>query len=372
MPESGVNDNFWNSLLTAGMSMYASGKKKKEENKQLDWMNSILADKQRYEDEKVARYKSSPAAQMSPMIMEMLVNAYGPKFKKYGIDMPIEKMLSAINGGSQGPSSASNGPSGGGVQQRTLSQIANGEEPRPMAPTGGGTRWMGGPNPKGYKYGQNVLTPELVNNARKTGDFRLVGGKVDPEIEGYNGKTWDSGLEVSKSLGMGLDWGTPATALSGPRENTRKSYGSGEWVNKDGKKGYVGTGATGAYLGYTPSVTNVTQWKDPSISKGNFEGDGGGWDDSKPTPEQIIGGEASGPLDDKVGFLEWLQSAKNKHPVLWGIGKAVGNLLVPGLPNLASGAIDPLVARGFGDGQSGNAGITRVGNRKRGGQWGAK
>lgn len=348
MPESGGNDNFWNSLLTAAASTWASGKKKKEENKQLDWMNSILDDKRRYEEEKIARYKSSPGAQMSPMIMEMLVNAFGPKFKKYGIDMPLDKMLSAINGGSQAPSGASNGPSGGGMQQRSLSQIANGEEPQ---------------------QGRTVADMIASQLGRDSNYTKQTGVKiqrgVDPEIEGYSGKTWN---DLRDKNGGG---GVSAWDVGGSREGTRKDYGSGEWSNSGGKKSFTGTGAAGDQIVYKPTKTNVTQWKDPKIYNGNFEGDGGGWDSSKSTPEQVIGGEASGPVDDKVGFLEWLQNAKNNHPVLWGIGKTVGNLLVPGLPNIASGAIDPLVARGFGDGQAGNAGITKTGNRKRGGKWGA-
>lgn len=334
MPESGGNDNFWNSLLTAGMSMYASGKKKKEENKQLDWMNSILADKRRYEDEKIARYKSSPAAQMSPMIMEMLVNAYGPKFKKYGIDMPLDKMLAAINGGSQGPSGASGGTSDGAAPQRTLSQIANGE----------------GVNLRFQARSDGTFGP--ANTTMKNGTQYTM-GKLDPEIEEYNGK----------------DWGDKIGFVDGDafaREKTHSGTGNAGWTkDSNGRKIYVGSLATGGNTAYTPSKTTTSDWRDTIVHNGGFEPDA-----YQPTPEQVIGGEASAPVDDKVGFLEWLQNVRNKHPVLWGIGKTVGNVIAPGLPNLASGAIDPLVARGFGDGQARNAGITKIGNRKRGGKWG--
>jgi hypothetical protein len=288
MPESGGNDNFWNALLTAGMSAYASGKKKKEDNKQLDWMNSILADKRRYEDEKIARYKSSPAAQMSPMIMEMLVNAYGPKFKKYGIDMPLDKMLSAINGGSQGPSGASGGPSGGGVQQRTLSQIANGEESQ------------------SERTVSDMIAAQLGSNAvygKKNGTMVIGSGKgMDAEWQRPN-------------YGGSQVWGA-STGDIGSREETRKSYGSGEWVKGDGQKGFVGTGATGAYLGYTPSVTNTTQWKDNKIENNNLEGDN--WEETAPKPEDIMGG--NGGIDiEKLG-IDWNKGGKR---VASGVGTAL-------------------------------------------------
>lgn len=47
-------------------------------------------------------------------------------------------------------------------------------------------------------------------------------GQVDPEIEGYNGKTWNSGLErAGVESNFGSVWGTPAGAVGGPRESTR-------------------------------------------------------------------------------------------------------------------------------------------------------
>ncbi len=296
MPESGGNDNFWNALLTAGMSAFASGKKKKEDNKQLDWMNSILADKRRYEDEKVARYKSSPAAQMSPMIMDMLVHAYGPKFKKYGIDMPLDKMLAAINGGSQGPSGASGGTSNGAVPQRTLSQIANGE----------GVKW-------GFQA-RSDGTFGPANTTMKNG-AQYTMGKLDPEIEGYNGK----------------DWGDKLGSVDGDafaREKTHSGTGNAGWTkDSNGRKIYVGSLATGGNTAYTPSKTTTSDWRDTIVHNGGFDDNPYAPSATSPTPEEIMGGAP--------GDKNWWQ----EHVKTWGpkaIG-LIGTLFSGGVGGAAAG-----------------------------------
>jgi hypothetical protein len=287
MPESGGNDNFWNALFTAGASMYAQNKKKKEENKNLDWMNSVLQEKRQYEEDKINRYKSSPGAQMSPLIMEMLVGAYAPKMKKFGIDFPLEKMLAAINGGG----GESGGAAGGGArpENRTLSQIANGERP-----TGEGVKW-------GFQArSDGTFGPS--NTTMKDGTGYTM-GKLDPENEGYNGKDWGNKLGSADGDIFG-------------REQTRDGTGGAEWTkDSNGRKVYAGRLATGGQTAFYPGTTKVTQWQDPTISKQNFEGDNYVPNGTAPTPEQVLNGEN---LGDMSKLKQWW--VKNGPKIAAGVG----------------------------------------------------
>lgn len=65
-----------------------------------------------------------------------------------------------------------------------------------------------------------------MNNARKDGSLAYSVGRVDPEIEGYSGKTWASrggnpSLEGAASGGVDGAWGVSASNVGGPREATR-------------------------------------------------------------------------------------------------------------------------------------------------------
>ena len=289
MPQSD-NNNFWNALLTAGASMYAQGKKKKEDNKQLEWMNSILADKRRYEEENVARYKSSPAAQMSPMIMEMLVGAYAPKFKKYGIDMPLDKMLAAITGGGSGPGGVSGAPEGtggstGATQRQSIDDLSSG---------------------KGIKWGFQARSDGTFGPANTTmkNGTQYTMGKLDPEIEGYNGKDWGNKLGSSDGDIFG-------------REQTRDGTGGAEWTkDSKGRKVYGGTLATGGRTAYTPSKTNVSDWRDTIVHRG-------GMDDDNWVPE-IEGTQSQDPISIMTGngIVDRIQGSAVRN-----VPGAVGGLL---------------------------------------------
>lgn len=339
------NNSFWNAMLTAGASMWAQGKKKKEDNKQLEWMNSILADKRRYEEEKIDRYKSSPAAQMSPMIMEMLVGAYGPKFKKYGIDMPLDRMLAAINGGGSGPGGGSGAPAGsggstGGTQRKSIDDISSGREPQAQGRTV-----------------SDMIAAQLGRNSA------------------YTAKTG-----VQTRMGVDSEWENPATAMRGSqmggasagslgsREDTRKSYGSGLWgKGAKGEKAYFGTGATDSFQ-YTPSTTTSSEWKDPTVHRGGFEGEeyssgeygipGSTLDPIR--PEDIMAG-----LDgaDKYTLAERYLDWRDKGGIGSKIFGWLGNAVMPGAPGSLDTTIRTGVNHGVWDGKKGNAGWKPISKR---------
>ena len=315
MPQSD-NNNFWNALLTAGASMFAQGKKKKEDNKQLEWMNSILADKRRYEEENVARYKSSPAAQMSPMIMEMLVGAYAPKFKKYGIDMPLDKMLAAITGGGSGPGGVSGAPEGtggstGATQRQSIDDLSSG---------------------KGIKWGFQARSDGTFGPANTTmkNGTQYTMGKLDPEIEGYNGKDWGNKLGSSDGDIFG-------------REQTRDGTGGAEWTkDSKGRKVYGGTLATGGRTAYTPSKTNVSDWRDTIVHRGGMDDDN--WTGTPPA-------SGANPVDTMLGVPSTDPTPGFLNPGNWWM-KFIKH--VPGYGSILSGAGNELYKHGIGDGEPDN------------------
>lgn len=104
---------------------------------------------------------------------------------------------------------------------------------------------------------------------RKAGTDYSV-GRVDPEIGGYNGKTWNDRRDSSDSTA-----GISAFDL-GQRENTRKDYGGGEWThetkNLGGKDYQVPTfhdeGATGTNIDHHGYGADVPPWMQRGLATG--------------------------------------------------------------------------------------------------------
>lgn len=183
-----------------------------------------------------------------------------------------------------------------------------------------------------------------MNNARKDGSLAYSVGKVDPEIEGYNGKTWASrggnpSLEGAASGGVDGAWGVSAGNVGGPRELTRG----------------MGSTTTQTERGYTTNTNGVASQTIP-----NQQGDlatGGtntvatsGMDPSRLLVVGSMLGITKGPKGTSMGpggtygngqfemsdIMDWARA----HPVLWGIAKVVGNIVMPGLPAIGTAALN--------------------------------
>lgn len=174
-------------------------------------------------------------------------------------------------------------------------------------------------------------------------------GQVDPEVEGYNGKTWESkggnyGLEGSASGGYN-PWGVSAAEVGGYREQTRG----------------MGNTTTQTERGYT-----VKQMPWNMIDEGadqafpNQQGDlatGGtlnvatdGMDGRKLLAMGAMLGLGSGPKGTTMGpngsygngqfemsdIMDWARA----HPVLWSIAKGLGNVVVPGAATIGTAALN--------------------------------
>ena len=240
--------------------------------------------------------------------------------------------------------------------------------------------------------------------ARKEGITYSV-GQVDPELEGYSGKTWASrrgipGLEGAASGGYN-PWGVSAGEVGGDREQTRG----------------MGSTSTQTERGYTTyNVKGDNKARGTEIESGGFEGENpfeiesGGFEpgafeyngDTKLTVPNIYGDLATGgegrfnsrdintiplgPLRGMLGFggdkvptgrdyvpsSTWedgqfqmadLYDYSKMHPWLWRILKGAGSMVLPGAGTIGSAFVQQGVPRGVGDGRPGNASFRRIENR---------
>lgn len=121
-----------------------------------------------------------------------------------------------------------------------------------------------------------------MNSARKAGDLSYSVGAVDPEIDGYNGKTWNShGAALDESGGSpSSSWGVRASQVGGPRESTRgmgntttqteRGYDNPEWNVAPGlrisqrqklQKGDLATGGEITHIGDGANVSpRMQKW----------------------------------------------------------------------------------------------------------------
>lgn len=173
-------------VISAG-SAYVSSKAAK---KQAEGVHDQWEDRMRYEEEKLARKRNSMGAKMAPYLMEQMLRVYGDQSKgRGGFTLPIDEILSNMN--IKGRQSGTYNSSNGGMEQ--------------LSP------------------GISVVQRSEMNQARKNGDRSYSLNKVDPEIDGYNGKVWtgirgSAELEGAPSAG---GFGVSARDVGGPRESTR-------------------------------------------------------------------------------------------------------------------------------------------------------
>lgn len=185
--------------------------------------------------------------------------------------------------------------------------------------------------------------------ARKEGTTYSV-GQVDPELEGYSGKTWQSrrgapGLEGAASGGGGGGFGVSAMDVGGPREATR---GMGNTTTQT-ERGYtvrdmpwnmIDEGADQAFpnqrgdLATGGQLQVATEGMDPSrlLAVGAMLGLSSGPKGTTMGPNGTYGNGEFEMSD----IMDWARA----HPVLWSIAKGIGNTIVPGLPQIATAGLN--------------------------------
>lgn len=208
---------------------------------------------------------------------------------------------------------------------------------------------------------------QAKETARKNG-ISYVAGQVDPEIEGYNGKTWNNSLSSNASLEgapSGGEWMGTSTAygVGGGREATRNMGNT----TTQTERGY--SNEVHAQGGLQASQTIPFQQGDLATG-GQMQVATSGMDPQKLMLMGSMLGITNGPKGTTMGpngtygdgkfqasdVINWAQ----QHPWLWKIGKTLGNLVIPGAATIGDAALRYGVSHGIGDGVPGNASIRRV------------
>ena len=106
-------------VLAAGTTIYAANQQKKMQQEQYKQQQNLYNEQIQYQQDQIAAARSTPMAQLAPILMESLINAYSGKLSKFGINLPVEEMLGAIGRGR--PSGGAMSAMLGGGLQATMS-----------------------------------------------------------------------------------------------------------------------------------------------------------------------------------------------------------------------------------------------------------
>ena len=302
-------------IIGAGAAYTSSrAAKKQQEGAHDEWERRM-----EYERDKVARKRDSMGGRMAPYIMEQMMKVYGQQSAgRGGFTLPIEEMMQNMNLK--------------GRQDGTYAPGSNGR------PTGGSFR-SGGSSDGGEERDLGTM---LSNQMYGSDGKRYLKG-MDPEIAGYNGKTWEgrrgsAALEGAPSSGG--SFGTSAFEVGGHREATRTNDGGATRVNM--------RGVNDSYKNANGSSMTLTQgdtqgWQGDLATGGTVTGRGMDLDTQKIMKIAAAVGIGSGPKgaplnpDGTYGdgrfqasdIADWMQH----HPILSAIFKSGANLVFPGAGN---------------------------------------
>ena len=337
----------WGAVIAGLASIYTQKKKKDAAKDQYEFQQSELERRNAYNQQIYEQKQNSPQAKASKYLLAYYMPQMIEKMKsrnKGGDTTMLDRMLADIMGGLDLDGSSGSGGSSSPFSSGSMAQV-------------GGTR----------KAGVNMQQREA---ARKAGDYAMVMGKIDPEAEGYNGKTWESKnqpltLDGSPTSGGGDVWGTSAQMVGGLREGT---HGMGNTTTQT-ERGYtvkdmpwnmIDEGADQAFPNQqgelaTGGTLNVaTDGIDPSklLSIGSMLGITSG---PKGTTMNANGtyGDGKFQMSDIVAWAK-------QNPVIWSILKGIGNVVLPGAATVGNAALNFAVNRGVGDGIPNNASIHRI------------
>jgi hypothetical protein len=306
------------------VSAYSSKKQKDAAKDQYKYQQGELDRQRQYAEEMYRRRQNTPSARASSYLMEYYLPQIVNKMKKNskgGDTSVLDRMLADIMGGIK---SSNNNSNSSYMSNSVLT--ANGERiPRQMRSDG--------------SFGP-------ANTTTGKGQVGYIMGKVNPELEdaGYNGKTWNSGLErAGVESNFGSVWGTPAGAVGGPRESTR-SMGN---TTTQTERGY--SNEVHAQGGLQASQTIPFQQGDLATG-GQMQVATSGMDPQKLMLMGSMLGITNGPKGTTMGpngtygngqfewsdVMDWARS----HPILWGIGKTIGNTIAPGLPQIGTAVLN--------------------------------
>lgn len=174
----------WGAVITGVVSAgaaYVSSKNAKKNAEQANKYNqSEYQARLDYEREKIARKQNSMGAGMAPFLADQMLHVYGEQSKgRGGFNLDIDAIRKAMHLDEREAGNFYN--QAGGNAQQGQGGVLGGASGSSYTPYNDGA----------LSGRSSAYSPKLTNEGRKNGSFRVVAGNVDPEIEGYNGKSWD-------------------------------------------------------------------------------------------------------------------------------------------------------------------------------------
>lgn len=177
-------------VLAAGSTIYAANQQKKMQQEQYKQQQNLYNEQMQYQQNQINSARNTPIAQLAPIFMEQLINAYSGKLSKYGINFPVDEMMRIIGRG--GGASGGQGGNGGGMQATMM----------PLVDAGGS---------RGYrKAEQTDFQDQHSEESRRQmmavggGTGRLLRHAVDTSGGAYADAIWNQETgNVLRSMGYG-------------------------------------------------------------------------------------------------------------------------------------------------------------------------
>lgn len=217
-------------LLTAGATVYAVNQQKKAQEHAYQQQMNQYNQAQQFQTDQINSYRNSPAALLAPYLMSAMVQAYGGKLAKFGINLPIDEMLGRIGGGSSpggggataGASQPMGGIGGGALTnlpfENAVASVAGPQgtifDPARAKYGGGGhmgqnsriqhrTYEDGGTLPSEGGYGGGTIDYDIFAGMQDPGYFQRMLGDSFGRIDAENGQMGAMGLNPNMDM---RDW----------------------------------------------------------------------------------------------------------------------------------------------------------------------
>ena len=87
-------------VVSAAGTMWAAREQKKAQEKQYEYEQRMLEEQRQYQQDRVNAAQNTPIAKMAPILMQSVLQLYGSKLKKHGVDLPMDQLMAALGMGS--------------------------------------------------------------------------------------------------------------------------------------------------------------------------------------------------------------------------------------------------------------------------------
>jgi len=196
----------------------------------------------------------------------------------------------------------------------------------------------------------------MMHDAQKEGTMSWNMGKVDPEIEGYNGKAFERGGMVD---GDQFEvYREPTHGTGNVTTQTERGYtvqhqpwnmiDEGADIGIPNQQGSLATGGT-----LNVATEGMDASKLPIGAVRSMLGLGGGGPTGKDYVPSVTWKDGKFQMADLYDYSKM-------HPMIWRILKGLGNTVLPGAASAGDAFVQLGVPRGIGDGQPGNASLRRL------------